>query len=178
MYKIIKVSDPLIRYCFLIFVVISISGCSISPGGGFKTSDKEIMLELEERLRAEKIPFFMGQKGFINYEAQYKKDIDRILEEINAIRLKSVYSKYDRKATNSYLLEILNEKGIKYRIVNRDDGEWIRWQPVNREQVREIGLLSVERSFKNRKNTEAIVSSSQAPSNKSLKERDALKRAP
>lgn len=105
------------------------------------------MEELEAALGSEGVPFRRDADGFIRYEGKHQETVVRIRSEVERDLYGGIAAKYEDKESRDYLKSLLSSRGMKYRVENRNDGEWIRWYPTTDAQMEEIHMMLTKHSF-------------------------------
>ncbi len=105
------------------------------------------MEELEAALGREGVPFRRDADGFIRYEGKKQEAVVRISSEVERDLYGGIAAKYEDKGSRDYLKSLLSSRGMKYRVEDRNDGEWIRWYPANDSQMEEIQVMVVRHNF-------------------------------
>lgn len=128
-------------------IVLAVVACSPEYGKGFRSSDAEYMDLFLAQLEQDAIPHKIDQNGMILYKPADAKKIEEIHEKVKA-RLSLVSSlKFEEEVAREYLKSLLDEKGLRYSVEERDGGIWIKWYPESKEQEKEMEMAVVQHVF-------------------------------
>lgn len=128
-------------------VVWAVCGCTDAEDHGFKTSEPEVMKELERELTEAGIPFRRDQNGFLRYGSESEEVVQTLRAEVERKLSGGIAVKYEDEDSRKYLKQLLTSQGMDYRVEHREDGEWIRWYPENDAQEKEIEMKVVAHNF-------------------------------
>jgi hypothetical protein len=150
-------------------VVLAVYGCTDAEDRGFKTSEPEVMKELERDLTEAGVPFRRDQDGFMRYDAANDEVVRNLRAEVDRKLRGGLAVKYEDEGSRKFLKQLLASQGMEYMIEHREDGEWIRWYPENDAQEKEIEMKVVEHNFDiQRKKRASGCEPQETPSNNSL----------
>lgn len=134
----------------VLFGLLATAGCVDEREHAFKSTRSEFMQELRAALTAAAVPFREDADGFIRYPGRYAQDVARIRESVEQELSRSVMVKFRDQESHEYLKRLLTEKGMKYRVKQESDGEWIVWFPQSKAQQDEIQLQVAQHRFGSR----------------------------
>lgn len=135
---------------------------------GYKSNNSEKMQQVIIALNEENIPFTMDIEGFINYEAGYKERVDKIIEKVEGIRFGTESRKYSDKEHNEIFKEVLTSLNIEYKVDEREDGNYIAYDPGD---IPKVKIDSTMGEFVSKRlGTDCTKASVSSPSNQSLNE--------
>lgn len=144
--------------CLLVMVTVLLFGCGSSNEQGIRDSREDFMVELKKALTENNIPFRVDDDGYVMYSKEHKKAVERIKRQVDERRSAEIGHKYEDELSTRYLRKLLEEKGIRYRAVSRDDGEWTYWNPESKQQQDKIEMEVVTHAFERQeiKGTEGL----------------------
>lgn len=137
--------------CLLILVAALLLGCGSSDEQGFKDSREDFMVEIRKALTENNIPFTVDDEGYVRYSKEHKEAVERIKRQVDERRTAEVGSKFEDELSTRYFRKLLDEKGIRYRTVSRQDGEWTYWNPESKQQQEETEMKVVTHAFEQQK---------------------------
>ena len=105
------------------------------------------MTELKATLEASGIRFVEDPDGFIRYRSENEAAVRRTRAEVDRAIRGGVAVRFEDEASRECLKHLLTDKGMKYRVEMRENGECIRWYPESEAQREEIEMRVVERHF-------------------------------
>jgi len=135
----------------LVLVAALLFGCGSGSEQGIKDSREDFMVELKKALTESNIPFTVDDEGYVRYSKEYKGAVERIKRHIDERRATEVGSRFEDELSTRYLRKLLDEKGIRYRAVSREDGELTYWNPESKQQQEEIEMEVVRHAFEQQK---------------------------
>lgn len=152
----------------VMLVLLANVSCSDSGERGFKSSQPEFMDELKISLVKSGVPFREDMDGFIRYQKKYEDIVNHVKSEVEKEISGGIAARYDDKESSEYLKALLVTHGMKFRIEQRDGGEWIRWYPDSETRQKEIEMKVVEHNFDlQQKDSESRCKEEIKPSNNS-----------
>lgn len=137
--------------CLLAALSISLFGCDSNNEQGIRDSREDFMIEFKKALTDNEIPFTVDDEGYVRYSKEYKEAVERIKRHVDERRAAEVGSKFEDELSTQYFRKLLDEKGIRYRAVSREDGEWTYWNPESKQQQEEIEMEVVVHAFEQQK---------------------------
>jgi len=137
--------------CLLVILTISLFGCGSNDEEGIKDSREDFMIELRKALTENGIPFTIDDEGYIRYSKKDKAAVEEIKRKVDQRRSGEIGSKFEDEQSTKYFRQLLDEKGIRYRTVSREDGEWTYWNPDSKEQQEEFEMKVVTHAFEQQK---------------------------
>lgn len=137
---------------FLIIVLgIPLLGCDSNNGQGILDSRDEFMTEFKKALSENNIPFTVDDKGYVRYSKNQGEAVERIKRQVDERLATEVGSKFQDELSTRYFRRLLDDRGVRYRAVNRKDGEWTYWNPESKQQQEEIEMKVVAHAFEQQK---------------------------
>ena len=85
------------------------------------------------------------------FPSEHKEAVEQIKRQVDQRRAGEVGSKFEDELSTKYFRRLLDEKGISYRTVSRDDGEWTYWNPESKQQQEKIEMKVVAHAFERQK---------------------------
>ena len=137
--------------CLVLVLTMPLFGCGSNNEQGIKDSRADFMIELQEALTENDIPFRVDDEGYVKYSSEHKEAVERIKRQIDQRRTGEVGSKYEDELSTKYFRRLLDEKEISYRTASRDDGEWTYWNPESKQQQEDIEMKVVAHAFERQK---------------------------
>lgn len=137
--------------CLMFALAMSLLGCGSNDEQGIRDSRDQFMVEFQEALTKNDIPFKTDDEGYIRYSSEYKEAVERIKGQVDRSMASEVGSKFEDKISTEYFRKLLDEKGIGYRTETQEDGEWTYWHPESKDQEKEIEMKVVTHAFQQRK---------------------------
>lgn len=141
----------IISFCLIMMLGIPLLGCDSNNEQGIIDSREEFMTEFKKALTENNIPFTVDDKGYVRYSKKHKEAVERIKRQVDERRVTEVGSKFQDELSTRYFRKLLDERGIRYRAVNRNDGQWTYWNPESRQQQEEIEMKVVDHAFDQQK---------------------------
>ena len=135
----------------LVLVAVLLFGCGSGNEQGIKDSREDFMVELKKALTENNIPFTVDDEGYVRYSKEYKDAVERIKHHVDERRAAEVGSKFEDELSTQYFRKLLDKKGIRYRAISREDGEWTYWNPESKQQQKEIEMEVVTHAFEQQK---------------------------
>ena len=137
--------------CLVFMLTMPLFGCGSNNEQGIKDSRADFMVELQEALTENDIPFRVDDEGYVKYSSEHKEAVERIKRQVDQRRTGEVGSKYEDELSTKYFRRLLDEKEISYRTASRDDGEWTYWNPESKQQQEDIEMKVVAHAFERQK---------------------------
>ena len=137
--------------CLVLVLTMPLFGCGSNNEQGIKDSRADFMIELQEALTENDIPFRVDDEGYVKYSSEHKEAVERIKRQVDQRRTGEVGSKYEDELSTKYFRRLLDEKEISYRTASRDDGEWTYWNPESKQQQEDIEMKVVAHAFERQK---------------------------
>ncbi len=137
--------------CLVVVLTMFLFGCSSNSEQGIKDSREDFMIEFKKALTENDIPFTIDDEGYVRYSKADKEAIEQIKRQIDQHRASEVGSKFEDKLSTEYFRGLLEDKGISYRTISREDGEWTYWNPESKQQQEEIEMKVVTHAFEQQK---------------------------
>jgi hypothetical protein len=135
----------------LVLVTALLFGCGSSNEQGIKDSREDFMVELKKALTENDIPFTVDDEGYVRYSKEHKEAVERIKRQVDERGSAEVGFKFEDELSTRYFRKLLDEKGIRYRAVSREDGQWTYWNPKSKQQQEEIEMEVVTHAFERQK---------------------------
>jgi hypothetical protein len=135
----------------LVLVTVILFGCVSGDEQGIKDSREDIMIELKNALTENNIAYTVDREGYIRYSDNHKQAVERIKRQVDERRATEVGSKFEDELLTRHFRKLLDEKGIRYRAIRREDGEWTYWNPESKQQQEEIEMEVVTHAFEQQK---------------------------
>jgi len=133
--------------CLVVVLIMPLFGCGSNDKQGIKDSREDFMIELQEALTENNIPFAVDDEGHVRYSKAHKEAVEKIKHQVDKRRTDEVGSKFEDELSTKYFRSLLDEKGISYRTVSQGDGEWTYWNPENKQKQEEIEMKVVAHAF-------------------------------
>lgn len=137
--------------CLVVALAMPLFGCGSNSEQGIKDSREDFMIELKKSLTVNDIPFTVGDEGYIRYSREDKEAVEKIKRQVDQRKSSEIGSKFENESSTNYFRSLLDERGISYRTVSREDGEWTYWNPDNKEQQEELEMKVVTHAFEHQK---------------------------
>lgn len=137
--------------CLVVVLTMPLVGCGSNDEQGIKDSREDFMIEFKKALTENDIPFTVDDEGYVRYSKEYKESVDQIKHQVDQRRTSEVGSKFEDELSTRYFRKLLDERGINYRTVSREDGEWTYWNPESKQQQEEIEMEVVTHAFERQK---------------------------
>jgi len=137
--------------CLVVVLTMSLFGCGSSTEQGIKDSREDFMVEFKKALTENDIPFTVDDEGYVRYSRENKETVEEIKRQVDQRRSSEIGSKFEDELSTKYFRKLLDEKGISYRVVSREDGEWTYWNPESKEQQEELEMKVVTHAFEQQK---------------------------
>lgn len=129
--------------CLAVVLTMSLFGCDSNNEQGIKDSREDFMIELQEALTENDIPFTVDDEGYVRYSKERKETVEKIKRQVDERRSAEVGSKFEDELSTKYFRKLLDEKGISYRTASREEGEWTYWNPESKQQQEKIEMKVV-----------------------------------
>lgn len=137
--------------CLTVMLTMLLFGCDSNNEQGIKDSREDFMAEFKKELTGNDIPFTVDDEGYVRYSKEHKEAVEAIKRQVDDRRLNEIGSKFEDELSTSYFRKLLDEEGISYRTVSREDGEWTYWNPESKEQQEELEMKVVAHAFEQKK---------------------------
>jgi hypothetical protein len=137
--------------CLVVALAMPLFGCGSNSEQGIKDSREDFMIELKKSLTENDIPFTVDDEGYIRYSREDKEAVEEIKRQVDQRQSSEIGSKFENESSTNYFRRLLDERGISYRTVSREDGEWTYWNPESKEQQEELEMKVVTHAFEYQK---------------------------
>ena len=109
------------------------AGC-VQSGGGFGSTDVEFMAHMKEVLTEEQIAFTEDETGFIRFDPNLQANVDAIIQRVRIFRSRFVILDVDNDDELDYLIQLIEQKGYEYRIIESGGKTKVESPLINEEE--------------------------------------------
>jgi len=96
-------------------------------------------------LNKRNIPYQYSE-GYI----RYKKNVRPQVEEIEGLLSHTQSIQFKNEKVRKYFRDLLDEEGVEYLALEKENGSWTMWWPHSDEQERALSLKTVEYAFEHK----------------------------
>ncbi len=123
---------------FVLLLFVFLPSCSSGDEEGIRDSRDNYMMELQNALSKNNIPFKIDSEGYIRYSKKHSKFVEKIKQNVDEQTFSEVGTKFNDEQSTKYFRKLLDESKISYRIKTRKNSEWTYWHPENKNQENEF----------------------------------------